>query len=82
MLDRFPAAMAERRLSWRILGPRGCQRRRADGEVMRRDCILQSSEFEKRSFIESHTIRVENYGLLGEAVIVNPQQAEVMLSGG
>jgi hypothetical protein len=82
MLDGFSATMAQRRLSRCIFGPRGSHSWRADGEIMRRDCVFQGREFTKRSLIESNAIRVEDYGLFGEAVIVNPQQAEVMLSDG
>jgi hypothetical protein len=74
--------MAERRLSWCIFGPRGSQGWRADGEIMGRNCVFQGRKFTKRPFIESHAIRVENYSLFRKAVIMNPQQAEVMLSGG
>jgi hypothetical protein len=80
MLGGFSAAIADRRLAWCIFRPRGSQGGRADGEIMRRDSILQGRKFTKRAFVESHTIRVENYSLFGEAVIMNPQQAEVMLS--
>jgi hypothetical protein len=79
MLDGLPATMAERRLSWRTLGPRSSQGRRTDGEIMRRGYGFQGRKFEKRSVVERHTIRVEDYSLFGEAVIMNPQQAEVIL---
>jgi hypothetical protein len=82
MLDGLSATMAERCLSWCIFRPRGSQGWRADGEIVRRDRVLQSRKFTKRSFIESHAIRVENHSLFGKAVIMNPQQAEVMLSRG